>query len=120
MVLLYPDCSRGCNPLHPPTPQSSNFLTAGSTFEVPPGRIVGLCGPNGAGKTTLLAQMVGLPAADALRPPGQQRRSGSQELPRRNQPGCTLAESDQAVKAGGFLKPPDGFMPHFASPGSVH
>ena len=31
-----------------------------TTFEVAPGRIVGLIGPNGAGKTSALKEVVGL------------------------------------------------------------
>ncbi|MFL6591522.1 MAG: ABC transporter ATP-binding protein [Luteimonas sp.] len=38
----------------------SKLALDGTTFDVPPGRIIGLIGPNGAGKTTALKAILGL------------------------------------------------------------
>ncbi len=43
--------------------RGKRFAVEGLTFDVPPGRVVGLIGPNGAGKSTALAGLTGLLAA---------------------------------------------------------
>ena len=38
------------------------------SFEIAPGRVVGLLGPNGSGKTTMLRMLLGLVAPTVARP----------------------------------------------------
>ncbi len=82
------------------------------TFEVPPGRVVGLVGPNGAGKTTLLSLAVGLlePTAGRIsvlggRPgesPGQLGRVGFVAQQNPLYAGMTVADH---LRLGAWLNP---------------